>query len=42
LGTDTIDPISGLPFRFDPATRTIITPEWDGAPVDVSPLKLPW
>ena len=39
---DTIDPASGLPFRFDPATRTIIAPEWDGAPENVPPLKLPW
>ncbi len=37
-----LDPVSGLPFRFDASTRMIHAPAWDGAPVDVPPLKLPW
>jgi hypothetical protein len=37
-----IDPVSGLPFRFDPSTRMIHAPLWEGAPEDVPPLKLPW
>ena len=37
-----VDPVSGLPFRFDAAARMIHAPEWEGAPEDVPPLRLPW
>jgi hypothetical protein len=37
-----LDPVSGLPFRFDPFKRMLHAPKWEGAPGDVPPLKLPW
>lgn len=37
-----IEPVSGLPFRFDESTRTLHAPEWDGAPENTPPVKLPW
>lgn len=37
-----VDPVSGLPFRFDASTRMIHAPTWKGAPEDLPPLKLPW
>jgi hypothetical protein len=37
----TRDPISGLPFLFDPATRALSPPP-AAAKLDVKPLNLPW
>ncbi len=37
----TCDPVSGLPFEFDPATRTLRAPEQSND-LGVDPLPLPW
>ena len=37
----THDPMTGLPFVFDPAKRELLVPP-DSARLDVVPLVLPW
>ena len=41
VGKLKMDPVSGLSYRFDPATRTLSAPEEIGA-ANVKPVKLPW